>query len=68
MKENEERTILMNVRIFTSMKKATQLILNIWGCSCGIPCITLVEWDLACQERKWGGTSASRDENGQMDL
>ena len=23
---------------------------------------------LACQERKWGGTSASRDENGQIDV
>jgi len=23
---------------------------------------------MACQERKWGGTSASRDENGQMDV
>jgi len=24
--------------------------------------------DLACQEKKWGGTSASRDENGQVDV
>jgi len=25
------------------------------------------KWDLACKERKCGGTSASRDENGQVD-
>jgi len=25
-------------------------------------------WDLACKERKCGGTSASRDENGQVDV
>ena len=24
--------------------------------------------DLACKERKCGGTSASRDENGQVDV
>ena len=26
------------------------------------------KWDLACKERKCGGTSASRDENGQVDV
>jgi len=25
------------------------------------------KWDLACKERKCGGTSASRDENGQVE-
>jgi len=32
--------------------------------------VTDIPWkrDLACKERKCGGTSASRDENGQVDV
>ena len=26
------------------------------------------KWDLSCKERKRGGTSVSRDENGQVDV
>ena len=31
---------------------------------CEVDMVTTWKWDLACQEIKWGGTSASRDENG----
>ena len=59
-----------NITMFVHNCSSPKIPYTLLTCIFHFPNITARtwKWDLACQERKCSGTSASRDDNGQMDV